>query len=95
MPPAGMQIVSATYPALNGTYPIDAATQQYIQAISLYVVINGQFPAGLSSMPLDDINGVNHKFPTTAEWQAFATALQDFVTSIAVSLPVTQPVQIP
>ena len=52
-PPTTLQIVSTLYgTSLNGTYPIDAATQVKVQAIALYIAANGRFPAGLSATAL-------------------------------------------
>ncbi len=96
-PPTTLQIVSTLYgTSLNGTYPIDAATQVKVQAIALYIAANGKFPAGLSNMPWPDSSGTLHYFPTTAEFQAFATVIGDFVTALdlGMTLP-NQPVSIP
>lgn len=56
----GCQIVSTSRPALNGTYPIDPASQSKIQATALYIQVNGKFPAGKTSLPWVDVNGVIH-----------------------------------
>ncbi len=96
-PPTTLQIVSTLYgTSLNGTYPIDAATQVKVQAIALYIAANGRFPAGLDNMPWPDNSGTLHYFPTTAEFQAFATVIGDFVTALdlGMTLP-NQPVSIP
>lgn len=79
---AGLAITSSAYPALDGTYAIDPATQSQIQATALYIQVNGHFPAALSSLPWPDLAGANHSFTTTAEFQAFATAAADYVTQI-------------
>ena len=96
-PPTTLRIVSSLYgTSLNGTYPIDAATQVKVQAIALYIAANGRFPAGLDNMPWPDNSGTLHYFPTTAEFQAFATVIGDFVTALdlGMTLP-NQPVSIP
>lgn len=96
-PPTTLQIVSTLYgTSLNGTYPIDAATQIKVQAVALYIAANGKFPAGLSNMPWPDSSGTLHYFPTTAEFQAFATVIGDFMTALdlGMTLP-SQPVSIP
>lgn len=79
---AGLAITSATYPALDGTYAIDPATQSKIQAVSLYIEVNGKFPAGYTAFPWEDVSGLTHTFPTTAEFLAFASAEADYVTRI-------------
>jgi hypothetical protein len=96
-PPTTLAIVSTSYAsALNGTYAIDPTTQVKVQAVSLYIAANGKFPAGLSTMPWPDSSGTMHNFPTTAEFQAFATAIADAVTMIDLGrTPPTQPIAIP
>ena len=81
-PVTSMQLVSASTPALNGTYSIDSRSQQKVQAISLYAQINGKFPAGQSAQAWPDSSGTAHAFPTVAAWQAFATAMGDFVAAL-------------
>ena len=94
-PPTSLQITSTSYPALNGYYPIDPMSQQKIQGLSLYVAVNGKFPAGQSTQPWPDISGTFHQFPTIAEWQAFATAMGDFVALVYLGQSPSQPVTIP
>jgi hypothetical protein len=96
-PPApitSMQVASTSTPAVNGSYAIDPAAQQKVQAISLYAQINGKFPAGQSAMPWADVSGAAHSFPTIALWQAFATAMADFVTALDLGQKPSQPVTI-
>jgi len=90
-----VQIASTSTPALDGTYAIDAATQAKVQAIALYIQVNGRFPAGVSALPWPDSAGVPHTFPTTAAFLAFATALGDTVTAIELGQTPAQPVPIP
>jgi hypothetical protein len=90
-----MQVVSSSTPALNGYYSTDPATQQKVQAISLYISVNGKFPAGQAAMPWPDANGAMHQFQTTAQWQAFATAMGDFVAAVDLGQTPVQPVTIP
>ena len=90
-----MQITSTLYPVLNGDYPIDAATQGKMMAISLYVVVNGKFPNGQSGQVWPDVSGNLHVFPTTAEWQAFSTATADYIAALDVGQSPSQPVAIP
>jgi hypothetical protein len=96
-PPTTLAIISTSYAsALNGTYAIDPATQVKIQAIALGIAVDGNFPAGLTSMPWPDSSGTLHYFPTTTEFQAFATAIRDYVTKVDLGMPLpTPPVTIP
>ncbi len=86
---AGCQISSSSTPALNGTYAIDPASQQQVAAISLYIQVNGKFPAGETALAWPDASGVTHSFPAMASFQAFATALGDYVTALALAYQAT------
>ncbi len=79
---AGLQITSTSNSALNGTYPVDTATQQKLAAVSLYVAVNGHFPAGLQSIVWSDVTGAPHAGFTMAQHQAFATVIADYITGI-------------
>jgi hypothetical protein len=79
---AGLTVTSTAYPALDGAYPLDPATQQQIAAVSEYIAINGKFPGGQTSMPAYDMAGAAHNVPTTAEWQALASAEADYITQL-------------
>jgi hypothetical protein len=79
---AGLAITSTSTPALNGTYAIDNASQGKIAAISVYILTNAKFPGGVASYPLVDMSGTPHTFPTTASFQAFATAVADYVAAL-------------
>jgi hypothetical protein len=94
-PITSMQIASTSTPSLNGIYAIDPASQQKVQAISLYIAVNGKFPAGQSAQAWPDASGAVHLFPSTAEWQAFATAMGDFVATLDLGQTPAQPVTIP
>jgi hypothetical protein len=92
---SSMQLVSTSTPALNGLYATDTVSQQKVQAISLYIAVNGRFPAGQATESWPDANGVMHQFQTTGQWQAFATAMGDFVAATDLGQTPTQPVIIP
>lgn len=93
--PASVQIVSTSTPALNASYPIDAISQQKVQAISLYIAVNSKFPAGQATQAWPDATGAMHQFQTTAQWQAFATAIGDFVAATDRGETPAQPMAIP
>jgi hypothetical protein len=95
VPPSSIQIVSTSTPAFNGTYAIDPATQRKVQAISLYIAVNGKFPAGQATQAWPDVNATMHQFQTTAQWQAFATAIGDFVAGVDLGQTPVQPITIP
>jgi hypothetical protein len=80
---AGVQIISTAHAAaLNGTYACDTVTQQKIAAISLYCLVNGNFPGGGTTYPWPDISGTFHTFPSVAEFQAFASAVANYVAAL-------------
>lgn len=79
---SGCQVASTAMPALNGTYACDPTAQQKIQATALYIVVNGRFPGGGETMGWADITGAARTFQTTAEFQAFATAIGDYVAGL-------------
>jgi hypothetical protein len=81
--------------SVNGNYPIDPASQQKVQAISLYIAVNGRFPASQVTQAWPDAAGAVHQFPTIAQWQAFATAMGDFVAVVDLGQTPAQPVTIP
>jgi len=93
--PPSMQLASTSTPTLNGSYPIDPLSQQKVQAISLYVAVNNKFPARQTAQAWPDVNGTMHLFSSTAQWQAFATAMGDFVAALDLGQTPTQPVTIP
>lgn len=81
-PPTFVTLTSTGTPALNGNYAIDATTQMKIQAISIYVAVNGRFPNSQSTQAWPDTSGTIHKFISTTQWLAFATAMGDFITAL-------------
>jgi hypothetical protein len=83
---AGCAVTSTGNPALTGTYAIDASSTALINGVATYIAINGKFPAGQSSLPWPDASGALHIFATTAEFQAFASAIADWVTKISLYL---------
>lgn len=92
---AGVAVTSTGNPALNATYPIDPAAQSHIQAVSLYIQVTGKFPAGQAIFPWPDVAGTKHSFQTTAQFQAFAAALADYVTAIELGQTPQTPLSIP
>jgi hypothetical protein len=91
---AGMNITSSSTSSLNGTYAIDPTSQQRVAAISLYIQVNGKFPAGQSSLPWPDAAGTPHAFATPSQFQAFATAMGDYVALLSIG-QTPSPVVIP
>ena len=80
---AGIVITSTGNQALNGTYPIDPATQVKLNSAITYIMLNSAFPpASASSMVWYDVSGNAHTFTSVAQFKAFATAFADFVAHV-------------
>jgi hypothetical protein len=95
----GCQVASTGTPALNGTYPTDAISQQHVQAEITSILLNGTFADGTSEIEWLDASGVPHAF-SVAQFKTLATALGTFVSGVlkvingqSATLP-TQPAQI-
>lgn len=92
--PTTFDVISTSTPALNGSYLIDMVTQQNVGAVSIYTAINNRFPASQAELPWPDKDGTYHMFPSVALWQAFATAMADFVMRINLGQTPSNPVTI-
>lgn len=97
---AGCQITSASTPALDATYPVDAPTQQHVQAEVTSILLNGAFADGGATVAWPDVADDPRTF-TVAQFKTFATALAAFVAGClkvangqSQTLP-TQPSSIP
>src|ERR1700733_12279358 len=67
--PTSVAVVSkSTAAALSGTYAFDATTQSKILAVSLYIQVNGKFPAGQMPFPWPDASGTMHSFASTSQF---------------------------
>jgi hypothetical protein len=96
---AGLQIASASTPALNGTYAIDPASQGQITGEALYIqVTTGQgaarFTNGQATKAWIDASGGAHVF-TTAQFISFAEAVAEYVDAVIAGSRPPQPVSIP
>ncbi len=79
---AGLTITSTGTPALDGKYTCDGIAQGKIASVSTYILVNSKFPGGAASYPWIDAAGAPHTFPTTGAFQAFATAVADYVAAL-------------
>ena len=94
--PTTVLIASTGTPSLNAAYSINQSAQANIQAIAIYITVNGKFPLSLTAMPWYDASGAVHVFPNTATFLAFATAIGDYVTALQLgTTPPTPPLAIP
>ncbi len=76
----GLAITSTSAPALNGTYPCDAATIANIDSIQLGIASGDGLPKGASTVPWFDVTHTPHAF-TAGQFSAFAVAARDFVAA--------------
>ncbi len=75
----GITITSTGTPALDGVYACNAAAQQNLQAVQTYILTNAKFPGSAGTYPWLDAAGEAHIFPTPVEFEAFSTAVANFV----------------
>jgi hypothetical protein len=78
----GLVLTSTGTPALNGTYPADATSQQKITSEQVYIATTGRFTNGQATRAWLDINGAAHVFPDVAHFTAFAEAVAQFVDAV-------------
>jgi hypothetical protein len=78
----GLSITFTANSALSGTYPVDPTTQQNLASVSIYITVNSKFPAGQTTISWQDINGNPHSGFTTSQFQAFASAIADYVAAV-------------
>jgi len=79
---SGITINSTSAPLLNGVYSVNSAAQQNLVSITTYTMLNHTFPGGVMVFPWADITGYQHQGFTIAQFQAFATAVADYVSGI-------------
>jgi len=79
---AGIAVTSTGSPALNGTYAVAPDAQAHLNAVATYIAVNSRFPRGASALTWFDLGGAPHTFTATATFQAFASALADYVTGL-------------
>jgi hypothetical protein len=70
-------------------------TVKFFNETKGYITVNARFPASQPLQLWPDVNGTMHQFQTTAQWQAFATAMGDFVAATDLGQTPVQPVTIP
>ena len=92
---AGLTVKSTAYPALDGTYSVTPAATGNISSVMLYIQVHQTFPGGASTMPWLDAAGTPHVFPSTTEFEAFATDAADFVAAVSLGQSYALPAAIP
>ena len=76
---AGLTITSTSTPSLNGLYAVDSTAQARITSVQTYIQANGKFPGSNTTMAWVQMNGTPVVFPSTEEFQAFGTAVANYV----------------
>jgi hypothetical protein len=80
---AGLTVTSTSTPAIDGTFPVDQATQTKISSVETFIERNGVFPGSAgTSLAWFDITGTPHVFPSTTVFSAFATAVANYVADL-------------
>jgi hypothetical protein len=80
----GVAITSASTPSLNDTYAIGPSSQAAMNAVTTYILLNAKFPGSSTTQAWSDATGTVHVFPSTTVFEAFATAVADYVAAVAV-----------
>lgn len=80
---AGLTITSAGTPSLDGIYAVDATAQALITSTMLYIQVNGKFPGDAGALSWGLMNGGVVTFSSTAEFQAFASAVGAYVATLS------------
>lgn len=91
---AGLDIVFARAPALNGTYRVNDAAQRNISGIAASIASRGRVPGGGANFEYPDITGADHTF-TAAQFLDFATAVEDYIYGLSRGQNPAQPWGIP
>lgn len=81
---SGITITSTGTSALNGVYSCNQQAQSNVNAVITFILVNGTFPNGGTTMPWYDANGNPHVFPSIAEFKSFATAFANFVAAVSI-----------
>lgn len=79
---SGITITSTGTSALNGTYPLDPATQAKVNGVTTCILVNGTFPNNATTLNWYDISGVSHTFPNVTAFKNFANAFVNYITPI-------------
>jgi hypothetical protein len=75
-------VVCTSISALNGVYPIDAATQAQITGIASAINADLGLPSGQSTFNWPDTSGIPHPWPAT-QFTAFAQKVMKFLYDVA------------
>lgn len=79
---AGLRVTSASAPAIDASYAIDAASQAKIAAVEVYILKNGAFPGMAASYPWPTLAGAIVTFPNVTVFQDWATAVANYVSAL-------------
>ena len=92
--PTSVVVISASAPALSGTYAFDATTQSKMLPVAAYIGIYQALPNGASTMQWPDTSGTMHTF-NAAQFAALSKALTDYAFALVQGQSPASPVTIP
>lgn len=87
---AGCQIVSASAPALNGTYGVQPSDLLMVSGEQVYILARQTFSNGQTSRGWEDVVGTYHMLPSIAEGEALFSALAGYVDALKTALALAQ-----
>jgi hypothetical protein len=68
--------------SLNGTYPVDKGVQNQINVVETHIAKTGNFPGSSGVLAWKDINGVVHMFSSVQHFEAFSTAVANYIADL-------------
>lgn len=78
----GFTVTSTAHPEIDGMYAVDPTSQMRIQAVSVYILQNSNFPGNSSTFGWSQLDGTRVQFPSVDVFQAWATAIADYVSTL-------------
>lgn len=79
---SGVEVVSASTPALNGTYAIDPPSLDKLFKTGTYVLAFSAFPNAQVTWTILDLTGTPRTFPTTAVFLSTLRGIADYVAQL-------------
>lgn len=76
----GLAVNSASAPAVNSVYAMDAGAQSDIVSEATFITLYQEFTGGAQTFGWPDATGFRHTFPSTTVFMAFAKAAAQYVS---------------
>ena len=83
---SGLGVTSTSSVIPPTVFDLSTDQQSNLANVALYIAVNNRFPGGLSALPLQSVAKQAVSIPSTATWQAIATAIADYVALCDVAL---------